>query len=648
MQKKVKIGFDNGFTFTATDFAPVVPRDADFWRVYLDYCQPGKNRELAVYASEQPAPQVTETDDGMVCVYPTLKAEDGTVHNIRLELTVTQDADGTLHYSALMENNSDVRLNELQYPLFTFSEMAGPLEEDVYYLPDGLGRRTVNPHAETQKSHTEYMAADYKNIVQMYKYPGQLSMPWMVLESGGKSLYLGAHSKVWRQISVIQATEPREETEKYFMMGIASYPAVVPGETLCYDGFTAALYDGDWREGADLYRKWAESTWLEGFSKKDSIRHMHGWQRIIMKHQFGEIYWKYEDLPQVFRDGKKYGIDMILLFAWWKEGMDNGYPNYQPDEDLGGADKLRAAIREINEEGGRVVLYANGHLIDVATDYYKTEGYKYTTKDIDGNDYREHYMFSNSGTLLKMGNKSFVTGCYGTKEWPEKILEIEQRHLDLGSNGTFFDQLGCGFYLCFDKTHFHGNRIDEDPELRLPTVKKMKTLLNDDQWFGTEWVIDRMSPEMDFTHGFGYSIAYTDDAYPYMYRYTFPEIITSNRLIHDEKPGWQKHLNYTFVFGMRFDSAIYRCRASLAKTPAYGEHIKKLVALREQYLDFLLDGKFDLPRRPLQEKVWGAEYTLDGETIISVWNDGAEDFVMPYGAESGAIVRPGEVKVLHV
>jgi len=648
MQKKLQITFEKTLHITAPDFFPILPENADFWRAYLDYCKPGKNRELAVYAGEQPMPEILQEANGLTCVYPQLVAEDGSVHDIRMELHITQDAEGTLHYSATMQNNSAVRLNELQYPLFSFEKMVGALEEDILYLPDGLGRRTVNPHLDTQKAHTEYMAADYKNIVQMYKYPGQLSMPWMALESGGKTLYLGAHSEIWRQISVMTATEPREESVPYFMMGIASYPAVEPGETLCYDGFTAALFDGDWREGADLYRRWAESSWLTGFSKKESVKYLHGWQRIILKHQFGEIYHTYNELPRLYRAGKQYGIHMLLLFAWWEEGMDNGYPNYRPAEDLGGADRLRAAIREINEDGGVVILYANGHLIDVSTDYYKTEGYKYTTKDIDGNDYREHYMFSNSGTLLKMGNKSFVTGCYGTKEWPEKILEIEQRHLDLGSNGTFFDQLGCGFYLCFDKSHTHGSRIDEDPHLRLPVVKKMKEKLSEDQWFGTEWVVDRMSPVMDFTHGFGCSIAYAEDAYPYIYRYTFPEIITSNRLIHDEKPGWEKHLNYTFVHGMIFDVAIYRCRATLEDAPRYGEHIQKLVTLRNQYLDFLVNGKFDLPREALPEKVWGVEYTLNGETILTIWNDMDSDYVVSYGAEAGTVLKPDEVTVVRV
>ena len=648
MQKKIVSAFDRIFSIKADAFSPVMTENGDFFRLYLDYCAPGKNRELAVYGSEQTAPEKKNTPDGYDLIYHTLIAEDGTKHDITLVLSVKTDETGEIHFAFEIQNRSDARVNEIQYPLLDFSKIEGETQNDVMYLPDGLGRKVVNPHLDTQLSHTEYMAADYKNIVKMYKYPGQLSMPWAALESGKHTIYLASHSKIWRQMSFITETEPREETETRFILGIASYPAVVPGETIAYDGFVLSLFDGDWREGASLYRKWAESEWLGPITHKKSIEKLNGWQRIIMKHQFGEIYYKYDDLPRLFRAGKQYGINMILLFAWWEEGMDNGYPNYQPADDLGGKEKLIQAIKTINDEGGQVILYANGHIIDISTEYYKTEGYKYTTKDIDGNDYREHYMFSNSGTILKMGNKSFAAGCYGTSQWPEKIMEIEKRHLALGSNGTFFDQLGCGFYLCFDASHSHGNRIDIDPELRLPTAKKIKGSLNEDQWFGTEWVIDRMSPHVDFTHGCGCGMTYTPDAYPYLFRYVFPEIITSNRFIHDEKKGWKKHLNYAFVFGLIYDVAIYRCRATLEDAPGFGEYVKKLVDMRRKHLNHFIYGKFDVPSMALPEKIWGAEYTLDGDTVIALWNDTDEDFTLPKGRDAGKVLKAGDAGVFYV
>ncbi|MBR3929861.1 MAG: hypothetical protein IKJ65_12775 [Clostridia bacterium] len=648
MQKKIVSAFQHVFSFKADSFSPVMSENGDFFRLYLDYCTPGKNRELAVYGNEQPSPKVAYTERGYEIVYDGLIAEDGSRHDIRLTLFVSGQEDGSLAFSFEICNDSLARVNEVQYPLFDFERIEGDFEKDVLYLPDGLGRRVINPHLDTQLSHTEYMAADYVNIVKMYKYPGQLSMPWAALKSGKHTMYLAAHSKIWRQLSIITETEPREETHSRFIIGIASYPAVVPGETLAYDGFTLALFDGDWREGASLYRKWAESEWLSPIAHKKSIEKLNGWQRIIMKHQFGEIYCKYDDLPRLYRAGKKYGINMILLFAWWEEGMDNGYPNYMPADDLGGKEALTRAIKTINDEGGQVILYANGHIIDISTEYYKTEGYKYTTKDIDLNDYREHYMFSNSGTILKMGNKSFAAGCYGTTEWPEKIMEIEKRHLALGSNGTFFDQLGCGFYLCFDNTHSHGNRIDIDPELRLPTAKKIHESLNEDQWFGTEWVIDRMSPHVDFTHGCGCGMTYTKDAYPYLFRYAFPEIITSNRFIHDEKKGWKNHLNYAFVFGLIYDVAIYRCRSSLENAPGFGEYVKKLVDMRREHLNHFIYGKFDTPSIDLPDKVWGAEYSYGGETVLALWNDTEADFTLPSGRDAGKILKPGDVQVFYV
>jgi len=633
----MKIPFQYQEMLTADSFSPAI--SGDFWRIYLDDCRLGGKRELAVYSSDQTMLMVEKKGNQIIYTYESLKAEDGSIHNIGLTLTQTL-IDGVWHYAATMDNRSQMRLNELQYPFWQFERINGDFAQDILYVPEGLGSKVVNPHAYTAAFHTEYKAADYKNIVRMYQHPGPLSMPWMVLESGKKSLYLGFHSEKWRYFTMVTETEPREADKECFIMGICTYPAVCPSECLTYEGMTAALFDGDWREGADFYRTWAESSWLKPISKKESIRHLHGWQRIILKHQFGDIYNRYDDLVRIYKEGTKYGITMLLIFAWWEEGMDNGYPNYQPSEELGGVEALKKAIKEIEALGGRVILYSNGHIIDKATEYYKAEGYRYTMKDIEGNDYIEKYQFSNSGTMLKIGHKTFVNGCYGTKEWADKVEELELRQLSLGAKGTFFDQLGCAFRLCFDTTHSHGKRIDEDPALRLQAVKKMRTNLDEDDWFGTEWVGDRITPEMDFTHGCGTSFAYTPDAYPYLFRYTFPECTVSNRLIHDEKEGWEKHLNYAFVHGMIFDVGLWRCRIkSIDDLPNYGKKVKELIDLRKTYLDFFTLGKFDILVLP--DSVWGAKYTYNGKSIAALWNDADTDFEM-----AGQTIKPHEVKVV--
>ncbi len=635
----MKIPFECHKTLRGKNFSPSM--SGDFWRVYLDDCRLGGNRELAVYSSEQSAPLVEIEEDRICYTYPTLKAEDGTIHAIRLTLIQTL-VDGVWQYAATMENQSEVRLNELQYPFWQFDRINGSFSEDILYLPEGLGRRVVNPHSYTAAAHTEYMAADYKNIVRMYRYPGSLSMPWMVLESGEMSLYLGCHNKTWRYFSFVTETEPREADRECFIMGICSYPAVCPGECLTYDGMTAALFDGDWREAAKFYRSWAERTWLMPIKKKESIRHLYGWQRIILKHQFGDVYNTYHDLVRIYQEGAKYGINMILLFGWWEEGMDNGYPNYQPSEELGGAEALKQAIKEIEALGGRVILYSNGHIIDRATDYYKTEGHRYTMKDIEGNEYIEKYQFSNSGTVLKLGHKSFAGGCYGTKEWADKVEELAKRQLSFGARGNFFDQLACGFKLCFDTTHAHGNRIDAEPKLRLQAIKRMKDNLKADDWFGTEWVDDRITAEMDFTHGCGFAMAYKPDAYPHLFRYTFPEHTVSQRGLHDERMDWEAQLNYSFVHGLIFDVALWRCRIkSIDDLPNYGKKVGELVELRKAYLDHFTLGSYDFLELP--KNVWGAKYTYNGKSIAALWNNSESEFTM-----ADKTIPPNTVKVINL
>lgn len=620
MLKTANFNFSSKPELQIEGFSSQLRKGGDFWRLHLDYCKSGMNNELGVYSHQQSMPEVTKKGNELTIIYPTLIAEDNSIHNIRLELKITQNG-GALYFSASMTNNSCVRINELQYPLFEFEKINENPECDEFIVPECLGRKIKNPHDDAASAHTEYMAADYKNIWKMYSYPGKMSMPWMGIQSGDKYLYIGWHSKTWRQCSFEVGTEPRESDERYVIYAISSYPAINPGEKVLYDGFVIAGFEGDWRDGSDFYRIWADEEWNHPV-RKESAKHIMGWQRIILKHQYGEIFHTYDELPRIYKEGAKYGINMILLFAWWQEGMDNGYPNYLPDPALGGAEKLKKAIEEINSLGGIVILYANGHLIDVSTDYYKNEGKNYTMKDIEKNEYREFYKFSNNGTLLKNGHKTFATGCYGTKNWREKLLEIEKKHLELGSNGTFFDQIGINFYLCFDNTHDHGNRIDEDPDFRLETVKKMRSLLSENEFFGTEWAVDRLAGQMDFIHGCGFGHVISEDSYPYVFRYAFPDVLVSNRYIHDEKQGWKRHLNYAFTFGMIFDVSIYRGRAeSIELVPNYADYIKTLITLRKNYLEFFTNGKFDLPAISLPEGIIAAQYSIADKKIMTVWND---------------------------
>ena len=233
-----------------------------------------------------------------------------------------------------------------------------------------------------------------------------------------------------------------------------------PGEQLTCAPGSVTLVAGGWTKCADLYRAWA-NRWFRPVTPPEWVRRFTGWQRIIMKHQHGEIYFRSPDLLRVYRDGKRYGLDTLLIFGWWKGRFDNGYPDYEPDEVLGGAEALRQAIADIQREGGHVILYNNGVLMDVTTEFYQKIGKYCAKKNIDGAEYREYYQFANNGMMLRtFGYKSFSTACHGTAEWKAKLLENAQIKLQFNPDSIFFDQLG-GHWprFCFDARHKHGSAL---------------------------------------------------------------------------------------------------------------------------------------------------------------------------------------------
>ena len=165
---------------------------------------------------------------------------------------------------------------------------------------------------------------------------------------------------------------------------------------------------------------------------------------------------------------------------------------------------------------------------------------------------------------------------------------------------------------------------------RRRNLRDLRALLGPDQAIGTECVNDTAICEVDYIHGCDRGAglrsslsAPTATVFPYMFRRTFPEPVITNRWIHDCRRGWRDDLNHAFIFGMRFDVAIWRCRKiGVAGLPEYGEHLKKLLELKEKYRRFFYDwenGRFvcdtalDLP-----EGIFCCEYKNGDERMFAL------------------------------
>lgn len=602
----------------------------DFWRIIAD---DGYHMEMTVHSADQKG-RVERLNDKTVIVYDSLVTDDGSVIDATLTLTVNEASDG-LEFNSMIENRSDVRINELEYPYVDMNKLVGERKDDVLIRPRGLGERITDPWKALEGAHTEYMSSDYNEIKSTIMYPRPATMTWMGVQSGEYFLYIGKHDARTHACCLLSAIQPREATTPRLINVICQYPFAKKGETICPSPVVVSMFKGDWRGGSDIYSKFARSSYFSPVTPRKWVMGMTGWQRIILRHQYGEIFFKYADLPRLYLEGKQYGLDTLLVFGWWKGRFDNGYPHYEIDEELGGEQALKDAIAEVQRLGGHVILYNNGILIDKNTDFYRLHKNDVPKIDIDGNEYIMNYKFENNGTYLRnYGYKSFVEACQATEEWYETLEKNGKQKLSFSPDSIFYDQIGGVSRLCFNEKHKHGGRPDDELHFRRENLDRLRAILGDEQAIGTECINDSVCGKVDYIHGCDFGNSYratksapTKNHFPQMFRRTFPEIIMTNRFIHDCRAGWKDDLNHAFINGYRFDVALFRCRKiGIGSMPEYGEHLSKILKLKEEYSRFFYDrdGKYVCETElTLPAEVKYCEYvnTRTNERMFALRND---------------------------
>ncbi len=599
--------------------------NADFWRAFFD---DGYYMEMQVRSSLQKG--TATVNDGVITVqYDSLVGDQGRVFDASLKITVkasTEKYEGFV-FSSEITNRGEARFNEIMLPFVDLDVACDEnRENDVFYHIEGLGRTIPNPWDTVRKaSHTEYISTDNRVVWSSQRYPGDAAMGWFGLETGNHFLYMGRHDPDLKICVLNVGVSPRD-AEPRLMINISHLPSAKKGETVTTTECFVSLNEGDWRTGSDIYRHYAENHWYTAPVVPEWVKNFTGWQRVILRHQFGEINFKYEDLPKIYENGKKYGLNMLLVFGWWKGRFDNGYPIYEIDEELGGEAKLREAIETIQKDGGRVALYTNGQLIDVNTDYFREIGHKVCRIDIDGNDYRDHYRFGNEGTLLRaFGYKSFVTACCANDEWQNRVVNHEKMKFDFGADSAFFDQIGAAAPLpCFNEDHFHGPRPDECEIWRIEAFKKLRANCPEGKAVGTEMVCDMVIPYVQYIHGIQIGAVFTPDCFPNMFMRTFPELIQTDRFVHDYKEGMDRALNHAFIRGFRFDVSPWRGRTDISSIPKLGEKLSQIIELKAQYKKFFYEGEYYVENTLdgiVPSCVKYGEFRNGDELMYALWND---------------------------
>ncbi len=591
---------------------------SDFWRLILD---DGMRTEIPVVSAMQKG-EVSECDGKIIIEYSTLVSEYGDSYDIYFKITVEKNADGMLVFTPVVENRADVRVNECFCPLCDFTELFGDKKKDVIYMPNGLGQRVENPWDFMKSLIPAYYYHDEREVFWHLHYP-RASMGWFGVESNGKFLYVGRHDEQFRYCFLTVKQRIHSQPSN-LMVGVDHFPMAKRGERIEIASTTVGILDGDWRAGADCYRAWADATFFKVTEKDKWVREMTGWQRIIMRSQYGEDYYKASDLVHVYEVGAKRGIHTLFLFAWWKAGMDRGYPIYEEPYE-GAWAELKAAIARIRELGGRVILECNCHFIDPASEFYKTFGDEVKIIDINGNELRRAFVYPGRGELrVTYGHVQFPVVCSGTQRWRDQFhSQFVLMNEEIAPDCLFADCYGgCPFQPCFNEKHEHGGRVDEEWKYHRMIFERAEQYCEDEgRVFGAEVVTDIAASYTQFIHGLvNVDFQIRGTQFAPLFRYTFPEVITTERGIRCSEGDYLRQLKYALVMGVRLDAELFVCRRDLSYDEKYAQAAEFYTGKLDEYGEFYYYGKFTvIDTTPLPYHIKRAEYlSEDGQRVMRV------------------------------
>ncbi len=592
--RKIEVSVDNAGNLvalknlqTGLDYASGKP----LWRLYFD--KPNdKDIEIAAPGN---TPVVTKSDDAIMISYGSLRVRSESM-KFSLKLKISLEEQMVRFASEVANSEPHTIIRELQYPLIGGCRI---LPDHQLITTEAGGKIYPDPVKQVLSVPYSFKGPDQHFRQMGVKYPAGVASNCFALAGKTQGLYLGSHDPEFQDTWHGLRVYPDQNHEfNQLEVGFYKYPNCLPGQSWKNESNVVAPYSGNWHETSKLYRSWANSWWQHR-EEPQWVKDMLGFQRIIMRHQYGETFFTYSDLAtRVKKAGESVGINVVFPFGWWNSGMDNGYPDsyFVSDPAQGGDAALKKAIGDFKQGGGKVILYYNGKLIDTESNFYrKGDGRKVSLNSNTGTEPTEAYLFSGPGTFTGYYDaRSFVVADTKDTRWQRILYKIADHALEFGANSVFYDQLGyaekTGKWDLTKEFPVPELRVIADKGNALKMIHDYIDTKDKEMAIGTEHITDVTSQYCDYVHSvFDLS---SNNNFIAWFRYTFPEIILTDRNLDGDEPDMEWLVNQNVLLGLRNNLQIYRLRATIDETPHYQEYLAKVNRIRDRYRSLLVTGTF--------------------------------------------------------
>ena len=564
--------------------------------------------------------------------YDGVRTERG-LFPVSLRLRIALDG-AAVRFTSRLENRAAVPVAEFWYPCLGGITRFGDLADTECFWPGYTGAHYGSQLSRFPTALT--LGERTPEAVMMFLKPPWPSMPWFDVYNRklDRGLYFGYHDPVhrvhanrfgyhpgpgpnrpgmnWPTPDMLGTDDPIGVVFSHVRFPYVGRGDFKAGETYEPGEFVIQYHEGDWHDAAPIYRNWfdrhftvpREPSWL---------RRKTCWLNTMLLQPEDRVNTDYAGVLEWAKDAKDYGINTVEICAWDKGGQDRDYPEYVPDERLGGEAGFRKLLAELDAAGIDPVIFANYNAINCETDLYREKLHRLRRMDEFGNS--ENWMHWGQSTIQARHALSVRRQIWASASIPEFNELIAGYFLRLAEWGVKALQL--------DKTGASEQLLDFNPLATLPpdtsmpegTVRACEQLLRKlrqvrpDFVFASEAASDRFAPFIDV-----YYRATTTRGVGVM-RYVFPEWTSC---LHVGSPWDFAGVNAAVRFGCVI-AVEPVCYKASPHHPYYRElmaYIREINRLREELKEWIFLARW------LDDR--GAELVCEGQAICGR-NAGAAD-----------------------
>ena len=370
--------------------------------------------------------------------------------------------DESIQFRCEVRNGTEYQIAEIWYAIIGGMTGVGDgdRQKDTWALLPS-GNNVWHQQLFTDFGNTRGQTLGVTGAEHSFCYPGVMCMPWVSLynPTANRAIYVAALEEVPR-VKMIHfyldpgsaegrpgGNWPRPNEVDGFPRGVTMnwthVPYTKPGETFTGAPVTLQCHDGGWQESAALYREWFTTRYPvvkpgAGWMRTETVGH-----HLMFMLPEDNIDLQFKDIPAWVKSTKEHGVNHVMLAGWQIGGHDRGYPYYTPDPRLGTYDELEAGIKAAHEIGVKVSFFVNCQPIDMTTEWYKNELYKYRILDL----YGEQFFIINYWGMGTLGARSrFFTARPFSEMNPahpevrELLIRQFTKLVEIGADGLHLDK----------------------------------------------------------------------------------------------------------------------------------------------------------------------------------------------------------------